>query len=331
MTRLFGLDYLRGLAALSIMCFHYFAWTYGEPNAATILGRIGIYGVELFYILSGITLYMVYYNRMTIDRKGLTDFFKKRGLRIFPLFWLATISMVVLAAETPDLKKLFLNLTGLFSVFSWNDYYVPGAWSIGNELVFYLFFPVFVLLLRKSVVAFAVLAIIITGYYIYSAFFLLSVEAPLAPQWNKYTHPFNQVFLFLAGFAIAHNFRNVKISNVICVIMMAGGAALFLFIPADGDLITVVTGVNRMLFTLSCLMTCFGFYKLTYELKGDKPLHLLGEASYSVYLLHPIVFAVVGMITIKFRIWISIPLTLIGSYFVYELFEKRFMRMGKRS
>lgn len=324
--RLFGLDYLRGLAALSIMIFHYTAWTYGEPDASTILGRIGIYGVELFYILSGITLYYVYYNRMTLDFGSIGRFFKKRALRIFPLFWLATISIVVLAAEIPDFKKLFLNLTGLFSVTSWNDYYVPGAWSIGNELVFYLFFPFFVLLMKMNRVAFYALAFLITSYYIYSAFYILDSSSPLAPQWKKYTHPFNQVFLFFAGFMMAHVFKKVNISNWYCLAALVVGALMFLFIPADGDLIEIVTGWHRMFFTVSCLLVCFGFYKLTYEFKKDRPLTLLGEASYSVYLLHPIVFFVVGLVTMKYRILISIPLTLVGSYFVYEYFEKRFLK-----
>src|SRR5687768_3221336 len=101
MNRLFGLDYLRGLAALVVMIFHYRAWTYGEPDADTILGRIGVYGVQAFYILSGLTLYLVYKSSNLLKENELSKFFKKRALRIFPLFWIATIAMVILAAEIP--------------------------------------------------------------------------------------------------------------------------------------------------------------------------------------------------------------------------------------
>ncbi|KRB57286.1 hypothetical protein ASD98_03090 [Flavobacterium sp. Root186] len=65
-----------------------------------------------------------------------------------------------------------------------------------------------------------------------------------------------------------------------------------------------------------------------------KPLSLLGEASYSVYLLHPIVFAIVQIISKRFNISglyiiaMSIVSTLIISYFVYKYFEKYFIRRG---
>ena len=43
--RIYSLDYLRGLAAVGIMVYHYLSWTLGKYQADTIMGRIGIYGV----------------------------------------------------------------------------------------------------------------------------------------------------------------------------------------------------------------------------------------------------------------------------------------------
>ena len=54
--RLPGLDYLHGLAAFGIMTYHYCSWIFGEQPAASFLGRLGIYGVAIFYIVSGQTL-----------------------------------------------------------------------------------------------------------------------------------------------------------------------------------------------------------------------------------------------------------------------------------
>ena len=63
MNRLYNLDYLRGIVAFGIMIYHYFLWTFGKFSADTFIGRLGIYGVSIFYVLSGLTLYYVYYER----------------------------------------------------------------------------------------------------------------------------------------------------------------------------------------------------------------------------------------------------------------------------
>ena len=64
MNRLYNLDYLRGLVTFGIMIYHYLSWTLGKFTADTFMGRVGIYGVSIFYVLSGLTLYYVYYDKM---------------------------------------------------------------------------------------------------------------------------------------------------------------------------------------------------------------------------------------------------------------------------
>jgi exopolysaccharide production protein ExoZ len=64
-TRIHSLDYLRGLAALGIMLYHYSMWTFNKKfDAGDLIQRIGIFGVPIFYILSGLTLHVIYHNRL---------------------------------------------------------------------------------------------------------------------------------------------------------------------------------------------------------------------------------------------------------------------------
>lgn len=148
-ARLSNLDYLRGVAALGILVYHYTSWTLGVPSAQTPLGRVGIYGVAIFYVLSGLTMYHVYAGRMDSLRQVRT-FFVRRAFRIFPLLWLVSIATLVLARKWPDPVTAFLNATGLFGFVDWDGYIALGAWSIGNELVFYALFPLVVLTLRRG-------------------------------------------------------------------------------------------------------------------------------------------------------------------------------------
>jgi exopolysaccharide production protein ExoZ len=185
MNRLYNLDYLRGLAAFGIMIYHYLSWTLGKFSADTFMGRLGIYGVSIFYVLSGLTLYYVYYDKMKPSKEDIVSFFKKRIFRIFPLLWLVTIIAVILTRKSPDFYNLFLNLTGLFGFIKWDTYFSAGVWSIGNELVFYVFFPFFILFIKKLKPLMLVLTFVLLGLYLYFAFVKLNPDLTLSEQWKK--------------------------------------------------------------------------------------------------------------------------------------------------
>jgi exopolysaccharide production protein ExoZ len=342
MNRLHNLDYLRGLAAFGIMLYHHLSWTTGKMMSDSFMGRVGVYGVSIFYVLSGLTLYFVYFDKMTPTRKEILAFTKKRIFRIFPLLWLATFAAILLSGVMPDLMKLFLNLTGLFGFLKWDAYFSPGIWSIGNELVFYVFFPFFILFSKSFKPLMIALSAIIVGIYIYFAFFKLNQNIPISEQWKDYINPLNQVFLFLGGYLIGYFFRTKSIPKIATFGALGLGISLFVFYPVSGDPIHLVTGVARLVFTLCCFLVCFSFFKLTIELPSllHKLFSFLGEASYSVYLLHPLIFKLTliaftfcGNHFYVFPNWIqvvaSIASTLVISYFVYHYFEKYFMKLGR--
>ncbi len=341
MNRLYNLDYLRGLAAFGIMIYHYLSWTLGKFSSDTFMGRLGIYGVSIFYVLSGLTLYYVYYDKMKPSKDDILSFFKKRIFRIFPLLWLVTIVSIILSRTMPDFTDLFLNLSGLFGFIKWDKYFSAGVWSIGNELVFYIFLPFFILFIKKFKPLMILLAIAILGLYLYFAFVKLNPNLTLSEQWKDYVNPLNQVFLFLSGFLIGFFLHNIKIKNSIIISFLLFGIVLFTFYPTTGDTINIVTGINRLVFTSCCFIICICFYKLIFKFPEfiHKPLTLLGEASYSVYLLHPIVWTLTGIASGIFRrhffyipesvsLILSVVLTLIISYYVYQYFEKYFMKLG---
>jgi exopolysaccharide production protein ExoZ len=339
MNRLYTLDYLRGIAAFSIMLYHYLIWTTGKFGPDTIMGRLGIYGVSIFYILSGLTLYYVYYDKMKPTQPEIVAFVKKRIFRIFPLLWLVTISAILLSRKSPNFYDLFLNLSGLFGFVKWEIYFSAGVWSIGNELVFYFFFPFFILFAKSFRPYFILLSAVLFSLYLYFAFTKLNPQKTLSEQWIDYVNPLNQVFLFLGGFLIGLFFSNIKLRNSLIVALFFIGLGLFAFMPTHGETINLVTGYNRLIFTFSCLLICFCFYKLTIKFPSyiHKPLTLLGEVSYSIYLLHPIIYDVIGRLrnyTLDFsdttRLILSMCITLIAAYFTYEYFEKFFMKFAKQ-
>ncbi len=342
MNRLYNLDYLRGLAAFGIMAYHHLSWTSGKISSDSFMGRVGIYGVSIFYVLSGLTLYFVYFNKMQPSWLDIKAFVKKRIFRIFPLLWLTTIAAILLSGVMPDLFKLFLNLTGLFGFVKWDAYFSPGIWSIGNELVFYAFFPFFILFTKSYKPIMIALSCIIFGLYFYFAFYKLDDQLPISEQWKNYIHPLNQVFLFLGGYLIGLFFQHRNFHQTFAIGALITGLLLFIFYPVKGDPIQLVTDSNRLIFTMSCFLICFSFFKLSLKLPSflHRIFSFLGEASYSVYLLHPIIFKLT-LLAFTFcsnhlyhfpdfvQVGVSIISTLIVSYFVYEYFEKYFMKLGR--
>jgi peptidoglycan/LPS O-acetylase OafA/YrhL len=341
-VRIASLDYLRGLAALGIMIYHLSTWTWGSYDSGSFLGRLGIYGVALFYVLSGLTLFHVYHQRLQWSRLGLKTFFLKRIYRIYPLLWLTTALAILQSGGFPNLFDLLLNLTGLFGFVKWYTYFSAGVWSIGNELVFYSLFPIFIYSARRSGWTLGAVVTVLLGLYLYFAWFGLDSNEGLAQQWRMYINPLNQAFLFVGGFVVGHLSQHWNAPRWLLGILFGLGLGIFLFYPVEGDAIALVTGAARMAFTASCLLLCLSLYKWQGELTGipHRILATLGELSYSVYLLHPLVWREVIEAFRKadpdlgFSPWtpwlVSAALTLGLSAVVYHYFERRFMERGNR-
>lgn len=340
MKRIVSLDYLRGVCALLILTYHYYIWTFGEVGSNTFLGRMGIYGVSIFYVLSGMTLHIVYKNISFSILSNIIKFFTKRILRIYPLMWFVTVCTIIISFTVPEPLKLFLNLTGLFGFFQWDNYFATGLWSIGNELVFYTFIPIFFLLYktnRNYLFLLGVVILIITAYF---SFFKLNIENTLSEQWRNYINPLNQLIFFYCGFTIPiifekanFKFKALLFSFLLCVI-------IFIFYPVEGDQIFIVTKWNRLIFILLSCTICIITYKLCdYKLPGvlDEIFVYLGEISYSVYLIHPIVYTVNNIINNKlfnidktFVIVFSVILTILLSHFSFKYIENIFKSISMK-
>jgi peptidoglycan/LPS O-acetylase OafA/YrhL len=133
-NRVDSLDYLRGLMAFLIMLYHYFSWHYYGFDSKDFMGRIGVYGVSMFYILSGLTLYIVYKEKLFLN--GYWQYFKRRILRIYPLLILITLLTIfllknyiyVLTTARP-LESLLLNISGIFGFVEPKRYIATGWMS----------------------------------------------------------------------------------------------------------------------------------------------------------------------------------------------------------
>jgi peptidoglycan/LPS O-acetylase OafA/YrhL len=216
-NRLEALDWLRGLMALSILLYHLGSFGYlgGPHDAATALGKLGIYGVSIFFILSGLSM-AIGYDRFICDFRSSVAFFVRRLFRIWPLLWLA-IALVAVPAyfngNPYSPAKIAINATTIFGFTFPRAYINMGAWSIGNEVVYYSLTPFLLMVYKKSIRlgnALTFSSVLLGAIF---AFRILSPEHTLADQWDTYINPFNNLFLYASGIAIYYNFRNITIDR----------------------------------------------------------------------------------------------------------------------
>lgn len=335
MKRYESLDWLRGLMAFAIMIYHLVAWMLFHPSSGSVLGNFGIYGVSIFFVLSGLSMAIVY-NHFIKDLRSSIVFFLRRLFRLLPLLWvlIALVSgLIFLSSGEIDIYKILLNITLLFGFIAPGEYINTGAWSIGNEVVYYAFTPFLIALYAKNkqLGNIAVLATVLIGLYF--AFFVFNENQSLSLQWQTYINPFNNFFLYTCGLAIYYNFHKINLNKVAPYIILVS-LAILIFYPVSGDQINIVSGFNRIIFAVASISLTLGFYKLEVDLPGwfSKPFANLGEATYGVYLLHPIVFTLVNKLVpnpIACILLTSIA-TIVAANISYRFYEKPFIKIGKK-
>ncbi len=335
MKRFESLDWLRGLMAFAIMIYHLIAWKFAYPQSGNLLGNLGIYGVSIFFVLSGLSMAIVY-NSYIKDYQTSFIFFIRRLFRLLPLLWVAIFIVsagIYFVKGEFDLYKIFLNITLLFGFVAPDAYINIGAWSIGNEVFYYAFTPFLIILYAKNKALgnLSVFLLFLIGMYF--AFFAIDANSTIKDQWETYINPFNNFFLYACGLALYYNFHNIDmsyISNLLIVVSVA----VFCFYPVEGDQINIVTGFNRVIFSIAAIALTLGFYKLTLNIPSllSKPLANLGEATYGVYLLHPIVFFVVSKLISNPFLCIALTMvsTVVAANLSYQFYEKKFIKIGKR-
>lgn len=139
--RIAGLDALRGIAAMSVVLFHYttrFGQTFGHPSAPTLSFDSGFRGVDLFFMISGFVIFM------TLERTARPlDFVVSRFSRLFPTYWVAIAVTFAIThwlglpgklVGAGDAVANLMMVHGLFRI-----PHVDGVyWTLEVELLFYI-------------------------------------------------------------------------------------------------------------------------------------------------------------------------------------------------
>src|SRR4028118_1001480 len=149
------LQLYRGIGALLVVMFHLNEISTGILNQVTFfnLFQAGWSGVDYFFVLSGFI--MVYVHRSAIGKKDqLKSFLVKRAVRIYPIYWIITLTVWCLFLVIPvfaNNQDLSLGnvIVSLLLIPQKDQPILEVGWTLIYELNFYLLFSIAIRLKPK--------------------------------------------------------------------------------------------------------------------------------------------------------------------------------------
>jgi peptidoglycan/LPS O-acetylase OafA/YrhL len=277
---------LRGLAVLAVVFYHL-----GFPIDG------GFLGVDSFFVISGFVITGTLLRSQGTIKRRVFLFYKKRVRRILPTS--VYITLVTLFASFLFLPRIYLSkyfLDAVSSIFMVSnikfakdgvDYLQQTLhsspflhfWSLGVEEQFYLIWPLFLFsLFRQKYIYNIALPALFVGSTITAHFYpTVSFFSPTSRAWE-----------FLAGAFVA-TLSPCKFNKVIRLLIVLLSFSIVLssliFAKHNGNLLHFFT---LMVVTGTGLLIYVGFSNAFF-----KPLVEIGNISYSLYLVHWPIIAIV--------------------------------------
>jgi len=293
-----GILGLRGIAALAVVIFHLIELVgIAPPPAFAFVATNFGFGVHLFFILSAYSL--MHSTGHTLSRPAWAQqFFIKRLCRIAPLFYCVLAIMLfrppLATSPIPDIVQIaLLNLTFTFGLVPGSEA-VWGGWAVGVEMMFYAVFPVLLLTLRSTrALLWLVLVTLAIGYASRSLlyFHYAGGAVPSARNWSYFSFAPNFYF-FALGMCAYRLSGGINPDSALMKRILPAGTVLFLGVLLLTTLHWPLKNIARL-----DLMLWGGALSLLALWQGARPgawcanrvCEYLGERSYSIYLLHPLV------------------------------------------
>jgi peptidoglycan/LPS O-acetylase OafA/YrhL len=309
------IDALRGYAVTLVIASHAFPLVHELPWTVKRFSNLGFFGVQLFFVVSCITLARSWRQRGLVARPALRDFALRRVFRIAPAYFLAALGyrwLIPDGAIDATRVATFLTFTGGWSPGqmptmpgAWVG--TPGGWSIEAEFAFYALFPALIMALRGPGTALAAIAASLALAWIANA----AGWANYAPiygeiatdQFLYYWFP-NQLPVFLCGLFVYECLARLlpggrwqvlggllaRRSGMLLGISVLVFASLALLpwprLPAPGSGFLA----SHVIAAIAFGGTATALALRSMPLLVNRAVVRLGQASFSAYLLH---FAVI--------------------------------------
>lgn len=298
------IDAGRGFAILFVILCHAGGEFLNDTFFHHHFTHFGMYGVQLFFLLSSYTLMHSYAAR----KKGFSvkHFYIRRFFRIAPLYYvmlgvycLITYFYPGIYASELSIKKIVANLLFLNTFyFPSINYLPPGSWSISVEMMFYILAPLFFIWVKNLKKAFLLFGL----FYISSVLFHYGLFYYITHHTNKdwemvSGHSFyywlpNQLPIFFIGFLFywVKNYCDSlslriqeKLAHFTFLAILMFFLASFINFSAQKPFIFIKT---EIVYSFIFLILSLGLSYSRNFLFINPYIIALGKVSFSVYLTH---------------------------------------------
>ena len=296
-TQLRNLQGLRGVACLLVVLLHLAVLEKLTPliqapvHCLAPFLYFGYAGVELFFVISGFVMVWVHFDQLGQPTR-LPTFLRKRFWRIYPTYWACLLASILLGIwvyhvpfrlDAKSATKWFLLLPQRPL-----NHYLLQAWTLVYEIVFYAQFAVLFLVPRRWALP------LLAGWFLASVYGSFALR-----EAGHYTRFFlGPMFAnFLLGcFAAYAICKGLKAAGTTCALL---GALRVLSGRCPGLLrrgsVAPDYTIRFLLFGIPSALLVYGL--TVREQRGGwvlpKWLRSVGDASFSLYLTHSLVFRAV--------------------------------------
>jgi peptidoglycan/LPS O-acetylase OafA/YrhL len=351
-----GLDGLRGISCLIVVLTHNFEFSH--------FFEYGWLGVDLFFVISGFLITSILLNAVQSEN-FLRNFYVRRILRIFPLYYLMlVIFIIILPLFNPFKEELQYyvqnqlwfwfygqNWLMIFRFPPTGAYHLNHFWSLAVEEQFYLLWPFIILWLRtpKRLTIFIVAALVAL-FLVRSFLWYLKIDQFNYTVFYRFTRVDGICIGALCATILKINKRLISNNIAIVATTLALLNLAFYFVNKHNEFTYPYLGFIGYT-TFSALLGLL----LNEVIQNKAPwfqaiftfpaLQFVGKISYSLYALHWPVFLLThslfsyvfqntvglsGLVSVYTASFCSTILGFILSVVSYYYFERKFLRLKNR-
>lgn len=350
--KVYSIQVLRAIAALLVVYMHSMTSRIAlftgvsYQSGLGYLSRFGAVGVDIFFIISGCIIVMI--GQKYADKHQPHIFFLKRAYRIVSLYW--PLSLLLLAASQ------FALFQGLLSDLTWQRlftsfFFVPLSshgvyqapiiavgWTLSMEMFFYVVVALCMYANPKKYLQYTVVVLLLV---VLAGSLLAMIHSPLTYALSPIFLEF--VFGILIGVYSQKSPQRTKRPLLIVLGLLGFLLSIFLHHLGIANVNEILYGnlvwVRLVLWGIPSALFVQGFLDLEAMSTIKMPTFLvrLGDASYSLYLIHTsfitvlaILWRLLGIHAPDLFVLVSVVCSALVGYLFYFQIEKRIMKLQYR-
>lgn len=326
------LDGLRGLAILLVLVHHYGrnARGFGLQHQLLTVSEFGWAGVDLFFVLSGFLITGILFDSR--DKPGyFRNFYARRALRIFPLYYTALLFAVIVGLLWPQPDEwiqdgaiwIALYMTNFLMAIQGPDSAGPLGffWSLAVEEHFYLLWPVLVLWMSRHGLMLLAASLVLVSLTLRTVLVLngSSFEMVYFPTPTRMDGLAIGALIALAarGPGGIAGLSRIAWGAVLATAPVLGYLTLGRVLFIADDPIMMAVGYTLIAIFFGGILVIGINWAPAHAILSNSVLRWFGRYSYGMYVWHPIVNSILFIPSLALMMGVTTP----ASAAVYLLFS----------